>query len=68
MCVSAGLLKLGLVQFSQLPSAMVLLSKDQLDAQKEKGKGARAVTNSVLKDKENTWSQSLLAVWAAGGI
>ena len=39
---------------SQLPAAMVLLSKDQLDAQKEKGKGARAVTNSVLKDKENT--------------
>ena len=54
MCVSAGLLKLGLVQLSQLPAAMVLLSKDQLDAQKEKGKGARAVTNSVLNDKENT--------------
>ena len=53
VCVSAGLLKLGLVQFSQLPSAMVLLSKDQLDAQTEKGKGARAVTNSMLKDKEN---------------
>ena len=49
MCVSAGLLKLGLVQFSKLPSAMVPLSKDQLDAQK-----ARAVANSVLKDKENT--------------
>ena len=28
----AGLLKLGLVQLSQLPAAMVLLSKDQLDA------------------------------------
>ena len=38
-----------------LPSAMVLLSKDQLDAQKEKGKGAKAVTNSVLKDKEMLW-------------
>ena len=33
---------------------MVFLSKDQLDAQKEKGKGARVVTNNVLKDKENT--------------
>ena len=54
VCVSAGLLKLGLGQLSQLPAAMVLLSKDQLDAQKEKDKGARAVTNSVLKDKENT--------------
>ena len=53
VCVSAGLLKLGIGQLSQLPAAMVLLSKDQLDAQKEKGKGARAVTNSVLKDKEN---------------
>ena len=38
VCVSAGLLKLGLVQLSQLPAAMVLLSEDQLDAQKEKGK------------------------------
>ena len=54
VCLSAGLLKLGLGQLSQLPAAMVLLSKDQLDAQKETGKGARAVTNSVLKDKENT--------------
>ena len=60
VCVSAGLLKLGLVQFSQPPSAMVLLSKGQLDAQKEKGKGARAVTNSVWCGECSSHSERVL--------